>query len=480
MKLSHRFGGALLLALSFAAPASADQSNLYSDPTIATSGLSLMNAYNSAFLATASCNSGASAPANLQAGNVAGVCWADTSLSGFIKMKRYDGANWVEQYRLDTTNHVVLAPLGTGIGTLTAASTTDLCAVPQSSITITGTGTITSFGSSCLQPGAFKLLTFAGLAAITYNSSTMILPGGGSISVVVGDTALAQYRGGSSWTIVSYNPISGSALKNPAVPVCTKIDYMGFAANLPSTFMLALGQAISRATYPDYLACVTTVMSGTLTNGSLVIAGLASTAELSAGMPVENAFIPAGAIIASINSSSQITLNAGHAATANGSNALTFFAYGYGAGGSSTTVGLPDCAGRATAGRDPSASRISAFSGLWSTKGSELHTMTISEMVAHSHGINDPGHSHGITDPGHSHTVSGGIFGGSGSLSGVGTGATIAITGATHVTIDSAFTGISVNSAFTGISTTVSVGGTTPFTVLDPVISANCAMRVLP
>lgn len=474
MNLFTRLFGALSLALILASPARADQSLLYSDPTVATSGLTLMNNYNSAFLALSSCNSGNSAPSNLQAGNVAGVCWADTSLAGFIIVKQWDGAAWAERYRLDTSNHVVIVPLGTGIGSIVANGTTDLCTVPQSSVTITGTNTISSFGSSCLQPGSLKVIKFAAAAVLTYNATSLIIPGQTNITVAAGDTALAQYLGFGNWLVAMYQPASGSALKNPAVPVCSKIDYMGFSANLPAGYVLATGQAINRASFPEYLACSTLTQSGTLTNGSLIVTGLASTAEYSVGMPIEHPNIPAGATIASINSGTQITLNVGHAATANGAFPITAFAYGYGSGGSSSTVGLPNCAGFKIAGRDPSGAQLSAFSGLNVTKGAELHTMTVSELVSHNHGITDPGHIHGITDPGHAHQA---YQPTQTRNDGTSVQSFFAFAALQNTTTN--VTGITINNHTTGI-TVNSNGSSAPFTVLDPSLSSNCAVRVLP
>ena len=131
---------------------------------------------------------------NLQGGIVAGMCWADTSVSGYIIRREYDGtsANWIEVYRLDTTNHVVVTPFGTGIGSIAAATTTDLCSKPQSSINVTSAATITSFGSSCPQAGTLKLLTFSGASTLVYNGVSMILQGGNSATAAKMSAVLAS------------------------------------------------------------------------------------------------------------------------------------------------------------------------------------------------------------------------------------------------------------------------------------------------
>lgn len=79
----------------------------------------------------------------------------------------------------------------------------------------------------------------------------------------------------------------------------------------------------------------------------------------------------------------------------------------YGAGNGSTTFGLPDARGRSLFGKDDMgggvANRLTSGSGI---SGATLGAAGGSEyMMAHNHGINDPGHSHGINDPGHGHYV---------------------------------------------------------------------------
>jgi microcystin-dependent protein len=170
------------------------------------------------------------------------------------------------------------------------------------------------------------------------------------------------------------------------------------------------------------------------------------------------------------------------------------------------TTTIPDLRGRMVAGRDDMggtlAGRItSGGSGipgvtLGATGGTETHTLTLAQLAAHNHGVNDPthshgttdgghnhgdnisfvdtGHGHGVNDPGHSHGVSGGTQGGTvngsvqpGGTSAPATSSTIVINSATTgITIQSGnanlsksggvssnVSGVGINAAGTGIST---------------------------
>lgn len=67
------------------------------------------------------------------------------------------------------------------------------------------------------------------------------------------------------------------------------------------------------------------VITGTLSSGSTTVTAMASTGGLAVGQPVSGTGIAAGTTIATIVSSSSITLSL--AATASGANALTFAAF---------------------------------------------------------------------------------------------------------------------------------------------------------
>jgi hypothetical protein len=133
----------------------------------------------------------------------------------------------------------------------------------------------------------------------------------------------------------------------------------------------------------------------------------------------------------------------------------------YGSGDGSTTFNLPDDRGVVLAGYKSGDSAFGTFGG---TTGSKDAT-----LVAHGHGLTDPGHGHGLSDPGHGHGVSDpghyhNLMTGSGEGSSFpvvgnnGLGYTntpssfVTNTKGTGISIAGAGTGISIAGAGTGIS----------------------------
>lgn len=76
----------------------------------------------------------------------------------------------------------------------------------------------------------------------------------------------------------------------------------------------------------------------------------------------------------------------------------------WGAGNGVSTYNLPNLARRATIGSGGSGSgTIGSATGSYG--GEENHTLSVSELAVHNHGVSDPGHNHGFNDPGHVHGV---------------------------------------------------------------------------
>ena len=97
-------------------------------PTVGVfTGLTAAGYINTALQALYSCNSGTASPTNALGGTpVAGQCWLDTATTLLTKTI-YDGASWVSEELVDTTNHVVWPPTGptqTTGGTSTAYTLT--------------------------------------------------------------------------------------------------------------------------------------------------------------------------------------------------------------------------------------------------------------------------------------------------------------------------------------------------------------------
>lgn len=473
-----RLNALLLAAVIALAPlaetALASQNQLYSPTTGTVSGLSLTNYLNGAIDSVNTLNSGASAPANQLSGvPSAGNGWLNTTASPY-PWNLYDGASWVPTGALDTVNHIWDAQVGGGTNSVASATTTDLCSVPQYFLTVTGTTTITGFGSTC-KAGVQKLITFAGALTLTYNSGSMIVPGSANITTSSGDVAIALALGSGNWQIVSYFPATGTALVNPAVDVGAILYFSGGAP--PSAkYLEGYGQAISRTTYATYMGVITNTQSVTRTSGSAVLTGFSDTTRFNAGQPIEGSGIPSGATVGSTTSTTVTmasTCSGGSGACnaiSSGTGNVTVFYYGNGDG--STTFNMPNCAGQLLVGRNNMGGTAQSFltstyalnnpNAMGVSLGKQNHTQTLGELVAHNHSITDPGHVHQWTNefpPGS----------GSGGLSGGGTPGTITwAPTATNTT--SATTGITINNAGSG----------NPFTVVNPMLTVECMVRVLP
>lgn len=333
----------LLACLAFG-KAEAAQSSCTMPNTGTVSGLTLVNDITACTGSLLSLYSGATAPSS----PTTYMLWEDTSGSLPV-LRQYDGANWNIIFTLDPTNHLAILPIGGGgIASITAAGTTDVGAVPQAAVKINGTTTITSLGSSAVL-GSIHVLTFTNALTITRNATSLIVPGTNNIPTAAGDVAIAMYLGSGNWQIVSYNPATGAAVANPSLPVGSFI--YGTFGTLPTKTVYAFGQALSRASFPNFLAATTRAQNGTLTSGNATIASVANTAGFGAGMPVEGSGINTGCTISSIVANTSITLNSGSCVTATGTNSITVFLNGYGTGGDSTTVGVKDCRNLVLAGR---------------------------------------------------------------------------------------------------------------------------------
>jgi hypothetical protein len=278
------------------------------------------------------------------------------------------------------------------------------------------------------------------------------------------------------WDFPTCSTGSGGGGTSPAysegVMVGTIIPWAN--TTLPNLYLYTAGQAVSRTTYPQLMTALT------FSPIILCEAGIATitvTTDISDKVPIGAAieatcFAP-GTVVQS-KTSGQLTMS--NAATATTSVTSQIFPWGNGDG--ATTFNVPDLRGRFLAGRDnmnssvagrltstyynggnPTPDAIAAPGGFQSNIILTLNLPPYSPSGIVSNGI--------ITT-----TVSGGNLS-AGSLAGVGTGATIAMTGPASPTAIST----QAASSFTGSAQ----GGTSsPFGIVPPAITSDFIIKALP
>lgn len=249
----------------------ADQSNLSAPTTGTLPGLPMVNDYNGAFNALATCNSGSSAPANTQSGSpVAGQCWLDTSTSKY-KIKVFDGTSWLVKAVLDTSTHLYEPVIGGGTASVASASTTDLGAASEGFITITGTTTITGFGSTA-PAGQVKFLKFASSGiTVTYNATSLIIPGAQNlVTTAAGTTAIAVSLGSGNWQLITTGGSGGCTLLNTLTA--------SNSANLQDTTSFLTGYRLYRIEFENLVPVSNNVsakfrpqVSGTIQTSSVAV-----------------------------------------------------------------------------------------------------------------------------------------------------------------------------------------------------------------
>jgi len=144
----------------------------------------------------------------------------------------------------------------------------------------------------------------------------------------------------------------------------------------------------------------------------------------------------------------------------------------HGAGDGSTTFNVPNLEDRFVAGAGGSygVAGQGGSATQTTTVTVQPHTLTASEIPAHSHPISDPTHGHTLHDPGHSHTVNDSGHSHSlsqlnGFISTPGAGSALAgggtVSAKASPTSDGAFTGVSLSSSGAGMSLDAAATGIT-------------------
>jgi hypothetical protein len=257
---------------------------------------------------------------------------------------------------------------------------------------------------------------------------------------------------------------SGSTGTDTA-PVGTVLPYSGFA--IPTNWQLAYGQPLNRVTFASLLTAITisnTAVSCTATSTTLT--GFASTAQFSAGEPIEATCLPANTTIASITNSTTIVVSAAAISSA----ALTAVVFPWGNGDGNSTFNVPDLRGRVFAGADAmggtaanllTASYYGASAAAPGISGgSQSHTLLQAELPAFKPAIT-------ITDPGHTHPIGGG--GNSGG------GLSTAISGTISQTNNTGTSTTGITAALTS-----NLGSGTALAIIQPTLTVNYIIKVAP
>lgn len=431
------------------------------------SGVQYSQKLGDAFRSLASCNKGASAPANVGASAVDGLCWIDDSGSPWI-IKRYVNGGWAVEGALDPTDSSYIGIIGGGIASLSSASTVDLGSVPQANVTITGTTTVAGFGSAA-PAGIEKTIRFNNTLTLT-NSAALKVPGGFDLVTAADDRAKVTHLGSGNWEITQYTRASGVPIDVSAVG---KPDFT-FSEGVPALHLRGDGSAIARTSYPAYFAKVTRAQNGTRTSGNATITGIANTAGFGAGMPVEGTGIGASCTIASFVANTSITLNSGACVTASGTSSVRVFLTGYGVGGTTATVGLPGCEGRMIAGRDPTGANITsagsginavAFNATGGTQNKTLLRSNLPNVAPTFTGIQQ-----GVNSNNTNVNLGGGPTGGIQPASGT----VVVLNGVTQGQVSFTFTPSGTVESLNGNVAQTSVNG------MPPTLIADCVVRVIP
>ncbi len=153
--------------------------------------------------------------------------------------------------------------------TLSSATTTNLGSAASNIIDITGTTTITAFGSSASTGNPLYFLRFTGILTLTHNGTSLILPGAANITTASGDTAVAQFLGGGNWKVLSYNPVSGTALI-PSFPASAPITAsLSGSVALNDTSAYFDGPSVAQGSTGTWFASGTVTMRDSVTGSAV-------------------------------------------------------------------------------------------------------------------------------------------------------------------------------------------------------------------
>jgi microcystin-dependent protein len=302
-------------------------------PTSGTvSGLTMANDINAALDAIRTCWAGGSAPAADTPEE--GQLWLNTSTT-LPTLNQYTGSGWAPVAVIDTTNNIWLPTYGpvkttTGIGSAYVLSTGYAPAALIDGQSLRAVFNVANTGTCTINVN--------GLGAVHLQSAVGVdLQANSIVASAVYD--LTYNASGGVYLLDGF--YSGSA----PVPSGVSLEYHGYTA--PSGYFLEYGQAVAR-TNASLMAAISITQTGTFTISAKTLTGMTDTSNMRVGFPIESASLSPGTTIASIVSSTAITVSAN--ATVSGSASFTVFPHGNGDG--STTFNVPEGRGYVSIGSD--------------------------------------------------------------------------------------------------------------------------------
>ncbi len=259
----------------------------------------------------------------------------------------------------------------------------------------------------------------------------------------------------------------GASQIGDGTAVGTVLPWSGLVA--PTRYVFAYGQELSRSTYTQLYSAITLSTTVNCISTSNILTGISDTTQIPIGAPVEASCVAAGTTVTA-KAASTVTVSNNASVTI--SATARFFPWSNGNG--TTTFNVPDLRGRVLPGRDnmggTAAARLTTAiygaanpDAIGASGGAQTQTLITGNLPAYS-----PAGTIGSFNT-HTHTVA------------ITTaGATISA-GATPIVIPGGSTITSNNSAITATFTGTAQGGaSTPFSVVQPSITLNYIIKILP
>ncbi len=205
----------------------------------------------------------------------------------------------------------------------------------------------------------------------------------GADAATLGTVYVADGAGSGSWSSIATSSLTGMIA-----------DHIGPA--VPSGWLELDGSDINTTTYSTLYNVMSIQLSGSRINGSPVVTGISSTANMRAGYYVFASGIASGVTILSVDSANQITLSANASITVNATMAISPWLMNTG------TIRLPNVT---SVGRFRRSRTSSTAEGQVQADQNQAHTHTLTGTAAsggahtHTATVTDPGHLHNLTNP---------------------------------------------------------------------------------